>query len=180
MASGSRGMADPFLGRVVEIAVVTRDYKRTMKGLCRLGIGTWQVYTFSPENTTDQTYYGKPSPFAMKVCFAQSEALTWEIIEPISGATIFADFLEAHGEGIHHMAYDCNNIPLEQRKTEFARRGFPLIQSGSWLGENHFAFFETEAATTSCFETYTLPKGWKYPEPEERYSPENKEQQKRR
>lgn len=39
MASGNSGMADPFLGKVIEIAVVTRDHKRTMKGLCRLGIG---------------------------------------------------------------------------------------------------------------------------------------------
>ncbi len=43
LARGS--IADPFLDNVVEIAVVTRDHKRTMGGLWRLGIGPWRVHT---------------------------------------------------------------------------------------------------------------------------------------
>ncbi|KAF2395187.1 hypothetical protein [Pseudomonas frederiksbergensis] len=46
---------DGFLGNVVEIAIVTRDHKRTMDGLLKLGIGPWRVYTFNPENTRNQT-----------------------------------------------------------------------------------------------------------------------------
>lgn len=34
------------------------------------------------------------------------------------------------------------------------------------MGQNHFAFFETEDATTTCFETYEFPPDWDYPEPE--------------
>ncbi len=97
----------------------------------------------------------------------------WELIEPVSGPTIFAEFLERHGEGIHHVAYDCNNIPFAQRLAGFARRGFPLVQSGSWLGRNHFAFFETEGATTTCLETYVFPDDWRYPEPEMWYPPQS-------
>lgn len=48
-ALGGGGVADGFLGNAVEIAVVTRDHRRTMEGLARLGIGPWRVYTFSPE-----------------------------------------------------------------------------------------------------------------------------------
>lgn len=165
LADGAAG--DPFLGNVVEIAIVTRDHKRTMAGLQRLGIGPWRVYTFSPENTQHQTYRGRPSQFALKVCFAQSGNMVWELMEPLWGPTIFADFLAAHGEGIHHVAYDCNNIPFEERMAEFERRGFRLVQSGSWLGTNHFAFFDTEDATGTCFETYAFPQDWEYPEPEE-------------
>ena len=170
VAALDRGsVVDPFLGNVVEIAIVTRDRRRAMEGLWRLGIGPWQVYTFSPENTTNQTYRGQPSPFTLQVCFAQSGTLIWELIEPVSGSTIFAEFLDRHGEGIHHLAYDCHDIPFEQRIAEFAQRGFQVVQSGSWLGQNHFAFFETEAATTTCLETYAFPENWEYPEPEERY-----------
>ena len=159
-------LTDPFLGNAIEIAVVTPDHRRTMEILSCLGIGPWQVYTFSPENTTNQTYRGKPSPFSLKVCFAKMGSLVWEIIEPICGPTIFAEFLERHGEGIHHIAYDCNHIPMELRIKEFARRGFPLVQSGSWMGRNHFAFFETEDAATTCIETYVFPEDWEYPTPD--------------
>lgn len=155
-----------FLGNVVEIAVVTRDHRRTMEGLWRLGIGPWQIHTFDPGNTTNQTYYGESCSFVIKVCFAQTGDTIWEIIEPVSGPTVFADFLERHGEGIHHIAYDCHHIPFEKRIAEFEGRGFRLVQSGSWMNRNHFAFFSTESETTTCFETYVFPDDWVYPEPE--------------
>ncbi|MCF1494380.1 VOC family protein [Agrobacterium vitis] len=168
----SRGAeTDPFLGNVVELAIVTGDHKRTMDGLLKLGIGPWRVYKFSPENTENQTYKGKPVSFELIVCFAQSGNMVWELMEPVSGPTIFADFLKAHGEGIHHVAYDCNNIPFEERIAEFERRGFKKVQSGSWMGRNHFAFFGTEEDTTTCFETYAFPDDWDYPEPDSWYPP---------
>nr|WP_294169623.1 VOC family protein [uncultured Sphingomonas sp.] len=173
MAFAALADADPalagFLGKVVEIAIVTRDAQRTMEGLWLAGIGPWRVYTFTPENTTNQTYRGEPSPFTLRVCFAEVGDLVWELIQPIAGRTIFAEYLEAHGEGIHHVAFDCNGVPFADRISEFERRGFQLSQGGSWMGLNHFAFFETEAATTTCLETYEFPPDWSYPEPDAWY-----------
>jgi len=157
---------DKFLGNVVEIAMVTYDIKKTMDGLLQLGIGPWQVFEFSPKNTSNQTYRGKPSEFVLKVGFAQSGNMVWELMEPVSGPNIFSEFLDAHGEGIHHVAFDCNNIPFEERIEELNRRGFEVVQSGSWLGTNHYAFFNTENATGTCFETYAFPSDWVYPEPD--------------
>ncbi len=74
--------------------------------------------------------------------------------------------------GIHHIAYDCNNIPFSQRAQGFKDRGFELSQGGSWLGRNHFAFFETEEKTGTCFETIAWDEGWVLPEPEEWYPAE--------
>ncbi len=165
-------LKDEFLGNVIEIAIVTRDHKRTMEGLWRVGIGPWRVYTFNPENTSQQTYRGKPSPFTLTVCFAQSEGMVWEIMEPVAGPTIFAEFLEQHGEGIHHVAYDCHNIPFNQRIAEFERRGFQMVQSGIWMN-NQFAFFETESATTTCIETIGIPDNWNYPEPTAWHPPQS-------
>jgi hypothetical protein len=51
----------------------------------------------------------------------------------------------------------------------FAQRGFEVAQSGSWLGKCHFAFFESKAATTTCFETYAFDADWEYPEPDAWY-----------
>ena len=126
-AEGGRPGGDPFLGKAVEIALVARDARRTIAGLWSLGIGPWRIYTFDPTNTTDQTYRGRPSPFVMKVCFAAVGDMMWEVIEPISGDTIFSEFLDSHGDGIHHVAYDCNGSPFEERVAEFERRGFPLV-----------------------------------------------------
>jgi hypothetical protein len=127
------------------------------------------VYTFSPENTTEQTHQGKPSAFTMRVCFAAlSPTMTYEVIQPISGPSIFQDWLDQHGNqsGIHHIAYDVNNLPWEQRMKEFEKRGFEVVQSGNFKG-NRFAFFGTEKDTGTCFETYEFPPEWVEPESEE-------------
>lgn len=160
---GSTACPQDFLGNAIEICIVTSDHKRTIDGLLRLGIGPWKSYTFTPENTTNQTYRGKPAQFTLKVCFAQGANVVYEIIQPVSGPTIFGEFLDKHGEGIHHVAYDCHGIPWEERMAAFKDRGFELAQSGSWQGQNHFAFFETEDATTTCFETYFFPEDWEDP-----------------
>ncbi len=162
-------LSNTYLGNVVELAIVTSDYQKTMEGLVRLGIGPWMVYTFSPENVTDQTYRGNPAEFSIKVCFAKSGNMIWELMQPLSGPTIFQDYLDKHGDGLQHVAYDCGDRPWEERIAELESRGFKLIQSGKWMGRNAFAFFETDDATGAIFETYYFPPDWEYPEPEEWY-----------
>ena len=160
-------MSNSFLGNLVEVCIATRDHRRTMEGLVRLGIGPWRVYTFTSENVIEQTYGGRPAEFSLKVCFAEGKNVIWELMQPLGGPNIVEDFLEEHGEGIHHFAFDCENVPLGRRITEYAERGFPLTQSGKWMDQNAFAFFGTEGATSAVFETYVFPEGFEYPEPEE-------------
>lgn len=97
--------------------------------------------------------------------------MVYEVIQPVSGPTIFQDFLDKQGEGVHHIAYDCNNIPMADRIKMFKERGLDLAQGGSWRGDNAFAFFESEE-TGTCFETISFEDGWDYPEPDEWFPPE--------
>jgi len=62
--------------------------------------------------------------------------------------------------------------PLLTKSTRLQRSGFESSQGGSWLGRNHFAFFETEEKTGTCFETIAWDEGWVLPEPEEWYPAE--------
>ena len=167
--SGANLPISDLLGKPVEVCIVSRDYRQTMIGLASLGIMPWRVYTFDPQTVTAGTYRGHPSDFSMKVCFAGSGDLTWEIIQPLSGPTIFAEHLEQHGEGLHHLAFDCNDLPWEDRIAAFEKLGFAVIQSGKWMDQNAFAFFGTEEATGAIFETYEFPPGFIFPEPEEWY-----------
>ena len=141
-----------------------------------MGIGPWRVYTCSPENTTNQTFRGQPSEFTLRFCYADITpgGIVYEVIQPVSGPSIFQEFLDTQkgGEvggplgGLHHVAYDCNNIPWDDRVRMFKERGLELAQGGSWKGDNRFAFFESEDAST-CFETISFAEDWTYPEPDE-------------
>ncbi len=159
-------LSNSFLGGLLEICFVTADHRRTMEGLVRLGIGPWRIYTFDSSTVTEQTYRGKAADFAIKVCFADVGQLAVEIMQPLSGPSIFAEHLARHGEGIHHVAFDIERRPWDERLATFARRGFPVIQSGRFNHQNAFAFFDTEDATGTTFETYDIPPGYVWPQPE--------------
>lgn len=162
-------LSNAFLGHIVEVCLVTEDHSRTLAGLVRLGIGPFRVYTFDDRSLAAPTYRGQDSPFSVKVAFARNAGLSWEVMQPLAGPTIMREFLDAHGEGIHHLAFDCDGAPWDQRVANFTARGFPPTQSGRWLNQNVFTFFDTEAATTTCFETYHFPDDFVFPEPEEWY-----------
>ncbi len=123
-----------------------------------MGIGPWRVNTFNAEIVVEQTYRGQHAEYSIKVYFARSKNVIWEIMQPLSSPTIFQEFLERHDQGIHHIASNCGDRPWNER--------IQLIQSGKWMEQNAFTFFDTEDATTTTVETCLFPPGFEYPEPE--------------
>lgn len=107
--------------------------------------------------------------------------MIYEVIEPVSGPTIFQEFLDEKGEGLHHVAYDCNGVAMEERVRGFRERGFECVQSGKWMvgGENEFAFFENRdggGGLGTCFETIKFEEGWGWPEPDEWFPAKEEEE----
>ncbi|RFU78919.1 methylmalonyl- epimerase [Trichoderma arundinaceum] len=157
----------PFLGNVVEICIVTSCCNRTIAGLESLGIGPFQKFEFNSRTVTNHQYRGQPSNFELKVAFATHGNIVWEIMQPVAGPSIMREFLDTHGEGIHHVAFDCQHVPQHQRREEFERRGYQLVQSGIWHGKKgtcEFMFFDTENTIGTCFESYTFSDDWEDPE----------------
>jgi hypothetical protein len=162
-------LENSFLGETTQVCVVTRDYRKVMKNMVIAGIGPCCVYTFGPDNVTDLTYRGEPGSCSWRLCLASSGTMMWEIIQPLSGPNIYEDFLEKHGEGIHHVAINCNNIDWGVRIAEFEKHGFKMVQSGRWEGKVPFAYFATEDDPVTTFETFIFPEGFEMPAPEEWY-----------
>lgn len=162
-------LSNSFLGSLTAVCFVTRDHHRTMRGLVQLGIGPWRVYTFDSRTLTDQTYHQQPADYAIKVCFATVGGVAFEIMEPLHGPSIFQEHLDSHGEGVQHLAFDCEQRPWEQRQEAFADHGFDPVQSGTFAAGNRSAFFDTHAATGTTFETYDIPRDFAWPEPDEWY-----------
>jgi hypothetical protein len=162
-------LSNSFLGDNIQICVVTHDYRRIMEGLVRAGIGPWRVYTFGPGTVTERTYRGQPADYSMKLCLAFSGTMMWEIVQPLTGPSLYTEFLEKHGEGIHHVAFNVNNIDWEERLKAFAAHGYPMVQSGVWCERVPYAYFDTEADTGTMFEIFDIPADFVLPDPEEWY-----------
>ena len=68
---------------------------------------------------------------------------------------------------MQHIAFDCNNIPMDDRKREMQERGFEIAMEGVWKGRRgtcHFCFFDTEASTGTVFESIEFSEDWEDPE----------------
>ena len=68
---------------------------------------------------------------------------------------------------MQHIAFDCKNVPMNERKKEMRERGFVPVMEGVWMGKRgrcHFCFFDTEASTGTIFESIEFSDDWEDPE----------------
>jgi hypothetical protein len=127
-----------------QIGIVVHDLDAFTKELTRLfGIGPFRIIEWPLEGSDPQaTYHGQPADFRLLLAFATVGKTQLEIIQPLEGQSIFSDFLEEHGPGLHHIRL---NIPdFEQGVEELIGAGIKNISSGT--GVHHgskWAYFDT-------------------------------------
>jgi len=97
-------VADDLLGDMVQICLVTRDHKRTMDTLLRLGIGPWRIHRHHPGTTRDTRYRGQAHTFTAVMAYAHSANIMWEIVEPVHGTGVFNEFLEKRAKAFTTLA----------------------------------------------------------------------------
>ncbi|KAL8907661.1 MAG: hypothetical protein Q9171_005777 [Xanthocarpia ochracea] len=164
--------ATPFLGTITEVCIVTPSHVKTMDGLLRLGIGPFQVFDFTPATVSARRFRSEPGDFELRVCFAKQGDLVFEIMQPVgTGRSLMGEWLNERNnkEGIQHIAFDCQNIPMAERKREMQVRGFEPAMEGVWQGRKGtctFCFFDTEASAGTVFESIEFSDDWEDPEHE--------------
>jgi len=100
----------------------------TAKALAKsLGV-TWNVWTLEPP---EMTVRGKRTQCSFKVALAQVGNAVYELLQPVTGESVYVEHLATRGEGFHHtcLAYPTADA-LRQAKSELERQGRTLIQSG--------------------------------------------------
>jgi hypothetical protein len=154
------------IGPIGQVCVVVRDIHRVMEHYWRvLGVGPWRVYTYGAPLVRRMTFRGQPADFQMRVAFAQTPGFQLELIQPLRGPTIYHEFLERSGEGIHHFGIYVPNLDEGIAKARAA--GFDVIMSGHGTGvrgDGGFAYLGTEDALQAIYELIEIPS--------ERFPPE--------
>ncbi len=78
----------------------------------------------------------------MRIAIAKlSPTVEFELIQPLSGETIYDEFLEARGEGIHHLGFFVQDI--RARVEAMQQMGIAVLQSGQRPG-GKWAYMDTE------------------------------------
>lgn len=93
------------LPELFHLGWVVRDCAAAQQELAeRLGAGPF--VSAGDEARFDNTLvHGKPVPFSLKVAFGPLGGVLLELLEPLDDRSPHAEFLAAHGEGPHHLAF---------------------------------------------------------------------------
>jgi len=121
------------LTRITQVGIVVRNIEESVsKWEKLLGVKASQIIETEPLEKTGMKYKGKPSKGRAKLAFLQLENIMIELIEPIGGPSTWMDFLEKHGEGVHHIAFSIDK--MERVKNKLREIGVNIEQEGAFSG----------------------------------------------
>ncbi len=171
------GPAKFTVSNIPYVGIICKDVQKTVEAYWKiLGIGPWSIFEYGSPEVTDLKYRGKPGWGRFKVAVAQAAPLGIELIEPLEGNSIYADWLEEHGEGLHHLSVVVEDMDVEGVERELAHQGFPSIQSGHIGAKDYFAYFDMRVPLSAFIKVSSnpgsVPKGAaKYPKDAKAKSP---------
>jgi methylmalonyl-CoA/ethylmalonyl-CoA epimerase len=129
----------------VQVGVVVRDLDQSMAALTEVfGIGPFRVVECPPPGREQQQFYhGQPARFRNRQAFADLGSIELELIQPVEGSSIWADFLAQHGPGLHHLRF---NVPDETALTSYLHgKGIGKTQEGAGIRDGtYWANYDTE------------------------------------
>jgi len=132
---------DNFFKNFVQIGVVVDDLDKSIHNLKEIfGIGPFRVIDWPPEDRSDikKYYYGEPGEFTARMAFTELGPVELELIQPVSGKSIWGDFLRESGGGVHHIRFNVDDIEtvqsyLDDYEITPAQHGSGIRPGTTWM-----------------------------------------------
>jgi catechol 2,3-dioxygenase-like lactoylglutathione lyase family enzyme len=152
----------PLLQRleIIQVAVVVRDLEASAARQSRLlGNGPWRVYEFGPHMMKRYEHNGVPATGRTLVALNDTHPQV-EILQPLSGRSIHQDWLDEHGEGLHHIAAIVESVDAVVAAAD--DDGIGVLSSGEGFGvdgSGKFAYLDTRSSVGMILEVIEPPTG---------------------
>lgn len=119
--------------QVVQVGIVVKDIEKASRAYSEiLGLDVPQWFLTDTVDKAHTQFRGKPSEARAKLAFFQLKNITIELIEPVGGPSTWREFLDQHGEGVHHLAFEVKG--MDEKLKLLAEWGIPLLQQGDYEG----------------------------------------------
>jgi methylmalonyl-CoA/ethylmalonyl-CoA epimerase len=138
------------IGAICQIGIVVKDLRKAVDNYWeQLGIGPWMTMRIEPPLLRDVTLRGKPVQASMMAAIAQSGSIQLELIQPLEGPSIWKEFLEERGGGVHHV----QSLDQDPKAVlaAFKEMGVDVLMSGR-IGDNIFYYMDTEPLLGTIYE----------------------------
>ena len=123
-----------------------------------LGVGPWTAFRLEPPGLKEMYYRGTEVSFSVRHALAWKGEVQFELVQPLSGPSIWADHLAEHGPGMHHIGKYVSDHAAAVAAALAA--GFLPLQSARGFGaegDGAFAYFEPPGAAV-VIELIEAPK----------------------
>ena len=157
----------PFLKNgITQVCWVVEDLDKTVENFYKMtNISPWEIYYYGPENLTTMRRYGKDTEFENLTAVSNAGPLRLEIVQPISGDTVYQDFVNKYGYGgVQHFGIAVENM---EESLEIARKaGIDIVMEGAGYGldgDGYYAYLDTEHIFGIMLELMCRPKRRKEP-----------------
>ena len=98
----------PLGKEIIQVGILVRDVSEAAKKLEKLiGIGPFEI--LEPDYR-DLTYRGKSGKFKVRIALARAGPIQIELMQPMYGETIYDEFAQRRGYGLHHLGIKTDNM----------------------------------------------------------------------
>lgn len=137
-------MANEILGTdvIVQIGIVVKDIEKTAKEFAKFfGVEVPGIIETEEYEKSHTQYRGQPTKARAKLAFFKNfKNVEIELIEPDENPSTWREFLDTHGEGIHHIAVFVKN--MDQKIEILRKEGIEVIQKGDYTG-GRYAYMDS-------------------------------------
>jgi hypothetical protein len=132
--------------KVTQFAFIVRDEAPVSKYWAKLG---WPEMTITHPALHSLEYKGKPADYKARLGWMRHGKVVYEWIVPEKGPSTWHDHLDRHDEGVHHMAF--NTEDMDDAIDAWRKAGYPYLMGGAWgergkRGYGRFAYVDTQSA----------------------------------
>ena len=118
---------------ITQIGLVVRNIEKTAKAYADVfGMEVPNVIITDTEDKAHTKFNGKPTEARAKLAFFNMGSLSLELIEPLGGPSTWKEFLDTHGEGVHHIAFQVKGMDWVIQYLD--GKGINSIQRGDFTG----------------------------------------------
>ncbi len=119
-----------------QIGFVAKDAGRMARKLSEItGMKPGEPIIADSVEKARTRFRGQPSSARAKLIFFDMGQVSIEIIEPMGSPSTWSEFLEKHGDGVHHIAFTVKSA--KDSADGLAEHGIPPVQSGVFEGGSY-------------------------------------------
>ena len=127
---------------VTQIGFIVKDVDTTKKKFAEfLGVEEPNAFWTDGIDKTQSEFNGKPCQAKARLAFFKvGDTLDIELIQPDEHPSVWRNFLEEKGEGVHHIAFQIKG--MKEKVSLLDKAGMTLIQKGEYTG-GRYAYIDS-------------------------------------